>query len=106
MRSEEEILGFLNECSQVSTFGMSNGPCPLKKREEKTCQDDCLYEQSMDFGVTPEELAQMKKNCCEDWAEHLGCCAECSFPSAIRWVLGDDVDGSANGQQKLIETLK
>jgi hypothetical protein len=35
----------------------------------------------------------------------LGCCAECSTPAAIEWVLGDRQDGSANGQQELINAM-
>jgi hypothetical protein len=34
-----------------------------------------------------------------------GCCAECSFPSAIEWVLNRRENGSANGQERLIEVI-
>ncbi len=34
-----------------------------------------------------------------------GCCAECSMPSALLWVLGRDVQGSANMQDVMIATL-
>jgi len=35
-----------------------------------------------------------------------GCCAECSFPSAIAWVLGEEKKGSENGQANLISAIK
>lgn len=35
-----------------------------------------------------------------------GCCAECSFPSAMRWVLGSDGGATDNGQDKIIKALK
>lgn len=35
-----------------------------------------------------------------------GCCAECSMPSTLRWVLGDDVIASENGQERMFGMLK
>lgn len=34
-----------------------------------------------------------------------GCCAECTTPSAIEWVLGESNNGAENGQNKLINAL-
>lgn len=35
-----------------------------------------------------------------------GCCAECSMPSTLVWVLGDTDEGASdNGQMRLIEAL-
>ena len=34
-----------------------------------------------------------------------GCCAECSMPSTLTWVLGKDAKPSANGQDNLIASL-
>ena len=34
-----------------------------------------------------------------------GCCAECSFPSALTWVLGEDNKGSDNGQNLLAQAV-
>lgn len=35
-----------------------------------------------------------------------GCCAECSFPSAIQWVLSELDCPVLNGQEMLIEMMK
>jgi len=35
-----------------------------------------------------------------------GCCAECSAPSTIEWVLGENDNPTANGQNRLIDILK
>jgi len=36
-----------------------------------------------------------------------GCCAECSMPGSLRWVLNDnDSNPSANGQDNLINAFK
>lgn len=35
-----------------------------------------------------------------------GCCAECSFPSAIQWVLGESVNPSYNAQNRMIDIFK
>ena len=34
-----------------------------------------------------------------------GCCAECSFPSAMLWVLGISNKASANAQEVMINAL-
>ena len=34
-----------------------------------------------------------------------GCCAECSLPSALEWVLGNSKTGSKNGQGRLIDAM-
>jgi hypothetical protein len=96
MRSEEELKSFLTACHSVCGFGMSNGPCPLKLNEVKTCLDNC------DLPLGSED----RKRCCAQWDEHKGCCAECSFPSAISWVLGNDDNPTDNGQKRLIQALK
>jgi len=41
------------------------------------------------------------ENCPID-GDNYGCCAECSFPSAIEWVLGANNNPSHNLQQKVI----
>ena len=70
MRNEKELRKFLEKCSKVADWGMSNGPCPLNDNGES------------------------------------GCCAECSFPSGVEWVLGADINPSYNAQEKLIDVLK
>jgi hypothetical protein len=94
VRSEEELRKFLEECGAVSGFGCSEGPCPLKVNDKKDCLEFC------DF---PED-SEDRKTCCDNWGR--GCCAECSFPSAIAWVLGKDNNPSDNGQKRLIQALK
>jgi len=96
MRSEQELQKFLMACSAVSGFGMSQGPCPLKENEIKTCLDIC------DFLLDSKD----QKECCARWDERKGCCAECSFPSAISWVLGSDDNPTDNGQKRLFQALK
>ena len=48
----------------------------------------------MSLGRCPAEKGRRK-----------GCCAECSMPSTLRWVLDEDVKPSANAQDELIERL-
>jgi len=59
-------------------------------------------------------LAQCKKvrsfglskgPCPMDPESEFGCCAECSTPAAIQWVLCETTDGSVNGQQLLGNTI-
>ena len=46
------------------------------------------------------------KNCPAEKGRRKGCCAECSMPSTLAWVLEDDnVKPSANGQDLMIECL-
>jgi hypothetical protein len=94
MRSEEELKKFLEACRAVSDFGLSKGPCPLLVGEKKDCLEHC------DF---PEED---RKSCCAEWDLRRGCCAECSFPSAIEWVLGGTGNPTDNGQKILFKTLE
>jgi hypothetical protein len=68
----------------------------LEINEEKTCLDHC------DYPLGSEE----RKRCCGDWDEHKGCCAECSFPAAISWVLGSNNNPTDNGQKRLFQALK
>lgn len=35
-----------------------------------------------------------------------GCCAECSLPNALRWILGGDDNPSYNAQDLMGEALK
>ena len=51
------------------------------------------------FGMSKGPCPRSEKN-------REGCCAECSFPSAITWVLGADINPSHNAQQKLIQIMK
>jgi len=69
VRSETELRKALKDCGRVSSFGLSEGPCPQSPDGER------------------------------------GCCAECSFPSTIIWVLGDIGDSTANGQSRLIDAI-
>jgi hypothetical protein len=49
----------------------------------------------------------MSKGLCPmDANGNKGCCAECSAPSAVKWVLDECEDGSTNGQDALIDMLK
>lgn len=98
MRSEQEIRNILAECKKVCDFGMSKGPCPLKADDKKDCINDC----SWDLSAKERE----KKICCELWDMRRGCCAECSFPSVLEWVLGEDRIGSDNGQKRLMGELR
>ncbi len=43
--------------------------------------------------------------CPMDTAGREGCCAECSTPAAIEWVLDERQDGTANGQTELINAI-
>ena len=107
MRSEEEILEFLRKCEAVAGFGVSKGPCPLKENEEKTCDKDgsCPYEdESIIKEMTPEDIKRKKEDCCKHRVS--GCCAECSFPSTLKWVLGNDRGATDNGQKRLIKALR
>jgi hypothetical protein len=96
MRPAEELKKFLEACSDVCDFGLSKGPCPLKINDKKDCQEFCDY---------PED-SEDHKQCCAEWNKRQGCCAECSFPSAIQWVLGEDNNPTDNGQKRLIQALK
>lgn len=69
MKTEKQLLEFLEKCNKVAGFGMSNGPCPFEKGRKK------------------------------------GCCAECSTPSTIQWVLGNKSKVTDNGQSNLINAL-
>ena len=106
MRTKAEIKSFLEQCRAVSGYGMSTGPCPLKKDDVKRCQTMCTYDdKELGIELSETEREQAKKACCDRWEERSGCCAECSFPSALEWVLGNNVKGSNNGQQRLIQRL-
>jgi hypothetical protein len=105
MRSEQEIRNILAECKKVCDFGMSKGPCPLKADEKKDCINDCSWDLSAKE-IPSEDLEREKKNCCELWDMRRGCCAECSFPSALEWVLGEDRNGADNGQERLMDELR
>jgi hypothetical protein len=96
MRSEKELRDFLEACHKVCDFGLSKGPCPLQANDVKTCLETC------DRPVDSED----RKECCKDWNERKGCCAECSFPSAIAWVLNGNNNPTDNGQKRLINQLK
>uniref|UniRef100_A0A6M3K8Q7 Uncharacterized protein n=1 Tax=viral metagenome TaxID=1070528 RepID=A0A6M3K8Q7_9ZZZZ len=52
-----------------------------------------------DFGMS-------KGICPAEKGRHKGCCAECSLPSTLLWVLGKDVKASANAQDVLIEAFR
>jgi hypothetical protein len=52
-----------------------------------------------DFGMS-------KGACPAEKNKTRGCCAECSMPSTLRWVLEDNVTGSSNGQERMFELLK
>ena len=78
MKTEKQIKDFLESCGKVRDFGLSSGPCPANTREEDPDDPD----------------------------SRRGCCAECSMPSALEWVLDEREDGSANGQIRLIEALR
>ena len=52
-----------------------------------------------DFGMS-------KGSCPAEEGRHKGCCAECSVPSTMLWVLGKDVKASSNMQDVLIEALR
>jgi len=47
-----------------------------------------------------------KGKCPAETGRRKGCCAECSMPSTLRWVLGEDVKASANMQDGLINVFK
>jgi hypothetical protein len=116
MRSEQEIKEFLEKCEKARGFGMSQGPCPLKVNEVKSCLEYCTWNdekliKSVTNDIVGEEkkkayIANEKKMCCEDWDKRAGCCAECSFPSALEWVLGKNDGATDNGQKRLINALK
>jgi len=93
MRNEQEIRDILTACEEVAGFGMSYGPCPLKINDPKDCLEGCPYTETD------------KDECCANFDLHRGCCAECSFPSALRWVLGGDDKGSDNGQNRLMNAF-
>jgi len=46
-----------------------------------------------------------KGPCPMDTEGERGCCAECSTPAAIAWVLDERQDGAANGQTELINAI-
>jgi hypothetical protein len=93
MRSEEELKIFLKRCRAVSGFGMSEGPCPIEEDKPEIPldikEDDPHYEMML-----------------EHQKDKRGCCAECSFPSAIEWVLGGLNDPTENGQNRLINLMR
>lgn len=93
MRSEQEIRDALEACGKVSNWGMSDGPCPFEKPR------DWMYDRDDDDNIIDPN---------QDISDYLrGCCAECSLPSALRWVLNDEkeTNPSANGQALLIDTI-
>ena len=45
-------------------------------------------------------------HCPAEKGKRRGCCAECSMPATLQWVLGIDVKISANMQDKLIDIFK
>lgn len=47
-----------------------------------------------------------EKNCPAEKGRRKGCCAECSMPATLLWVLEDDTKASANGQDELINALR
>jgi len=51
-----------------------------------------------DFGMS-------KGKCPAEKGNKKGCCAECSMPSTLLWVLGADVTGSDNMQNVLIDSF-
>lgn len=108
MRSEKELRDFLEACNKASGFGLSEGPCPLKVNEKKDCEKYCSYdrERIKHPEIFDKDIEKMKKECCEQFDEHKGCCSECSFPSAIVWVLGASNDPTDNGQNRLINAMK
>lgn len=66
-------------------------------------------EQIKDFLARCNEVKDwgMSKGSCpaeEDGAE--GCCAECSTPATLHWVLNDNKKPSNNMQNELIEVFK
>jgi hypothetical protein len=77
MKTEKELKNFLRKCDKVRNFGMSNGPCPFIE-----CSD--------------EELEENK----------LGCCAECSTPATIAWVLELGDHPTDNMQHVLANAFK
>ena len=47
-----------------------------------------------------------KGKCPAEKGKREGCCAECSMPSTLLWVLGEKVKGSENMQDVLINAFK
>jgi hypothetical protein len=47
-----------------------------------------------------------EKRCPAENGRRKGCCAECSMPSSLTWVLGKETKPSANGQDFLIEVFR
>lgn len=71
MKSEKELLEYLEKCDKVRDFGMSKGPCPF------------------------------------DGDGELGCCAECSTPATLDWVLIDErKNPTSNMQQVMIDIMR
>ena len=68
------------------------------KSEKEIREGLAKCEKVADWGIS-------KGPCPFDPEGKRGCCAECSFTSALYWVLTDQGNPSANGQDKLIETL-
>jgi len=66
------------------------------EKELKKFLKDC--EKVCDFGFS-------KGPCPMNSDGRKGCCAECSTPSAIEWVLETEKNDSKNGQQRLIDIL-
>lgn len=65
--------------------------------EIRQALDDCRKVQGFGLSEGP---------CPRESDGSVGCCAECSFPSAVKWVLGDEGNGSDNGQDNLINALR
>ena len=47
------------------------------------------------------DYGMSKGRCPAEGGRRIGCCAECSMPSALQWVLGKDVNPAANMQHQL-----
>jgi len=51
-------------------------------------------------------FSMSKGRCPAENGRRKGCCAECSMPSTLQWVLGEDVKASSNAQHRLVKELK
>ena len=51
------------------------------------------------------DCGMSKGPCPMDPEGKCGCCAECSTPAAIAWVLDERQDGASNGQTELINAI-
>ena len=52
------------------------------------------------------DYGMSKGKCPAERGIKAGCCAECSMPSTLLWILGKPVKGSENAQDSLIENLQ